>query len=110
MDCSNCIAVVHNGIIENYSELKQQLISRGHVFRSETDTEVVSHLIEEAYAVDKDLLSAMQKVVPMLNGSYALLVIATGEDRIIAARYASPLGPGYRRWGILCCIRYDSCY
>jgi len=91
MDCSNCIAVVHNGIIENYSELKQQLISRGHVFRSETDTEVVSHLIEEAYAVDKDLLSAMQKVVPMLNGSYALLVIATGEDRIIAARYASPL-------------------
>ena len=91
MDCSNCIAVVHNGIIENYSELKQQLISRGHVFRSETDTEVVSHLIEEAYAVDKDLLSAMQKVVPMLDGSYALLVIATGEDRIIAARYASPL-------------------
>jgi glucosamine--fructose-6-phosphate aminotransferase (isomerizing) len=91
MDCSNCIAVVHNGIIENYSELKQQLISRGHVFRSETDTEVVSHLMEEAYAVDKDLLSAMQKVVPMLDGSYALLVIATGEDRIIAARYASPL-------------------
>ncbi len=91
MDCSNCIAVVHNGIIENYSELKQQLISRGHVFRSETDTEVVSHLIEEAYAVEKDLLSAMQKVVPMLDGSYALLVIATGEDRIIAARYASPL-------------------
>jgi glucosamine--fructose-6-phosphate aminotransferase (isomerizing) len=91
MDCSNCIAVVHNGIIENYSELKRQLISRGHVFRSETDTEVVAHLVEEAYAVEKDLLSAMQKVVPMLAGSYALLVITAGEDRIIAARYASPL-------------------
>jgi glucosamine--fructose-6-phosphate aminotransferase (isomerizing) len=91
MDCTNRIAVVHNGIIENYSELKRQLISRGHVFRSETDTEVVSHLLEEAYAVDKDLLSAMQKVLPMLTGSYALLVIATNENRIIAARYASPL-------------------
>lgn len=91
MDCSNSIAIVHNGIIENYSELKRQLILRGHVFRSETDTEVIAHLLEEAYAVEKDLLSAMQKVAPMLAGSYALLVIATGEDRIIAARYASPL-------------------
>ena len=91
MDCSNCIAVVHNGIIENYSELKQQLILRGHVFRSETDTEVVAHLVEEAYALEKNLLSAMQKVIPMLTGSYALLVITTGEDRIIAARYSSPL-------------------
>jgi glucosamine--fructose-6-phosphate aminotransferase (isomerizing) len=91
MDCSNSIAVVHNGIIENYSELKRQLISRGHVFRSETDTEVVAHLVEEAYAVEKDLLSAMQKVVPLLTGSYALLVITAGEDRIIAARCASPL-------------------
>jgi len=91
MDCSNRIAVVHNGIIENYAELKRQLISRGHVFRSETDTEVVAHLVEEAYVLEKDLLIAMQKVVPMLTGSYALLVITTGEDRIIAARYASPL-------------------
>ena len=91
MDCSGRIAVVHNGIIENYTELKRQLISRGHIFRSETDTEVVAHLVEEAYISEKDLLSAVQKVVPTLTGSYALLVIATGEDRIIAARYASPL-------------------
>jgi len=91
MDCSNRIAVVHNGIIENYAELKRQLISRGHVFRSETDTEVVVHLIEEVYEPEKDLLSAVRKVTPKLRGSYALLVIATGEDRIIAARYASPL-------------------
>jgi glucosamine--fructose-6-phosphate aminotransferase (isomerizing) len=91
LDCSGRIAVVHNGIIENYAELKKQLISRGHTFRSETDTEVVAHLVEEAYTSEKDLLLAVQKVVPGLTGSYALLVIATGEDRIIAARYASPL-------------------
>ena len=91
MDCPNRIAVVHNGIIENYGELKRQLISRGHIFRSETDTEVVAHLVEEAYALKKDLLSAVEEVIPMLTGSYALLVIAKGEDRIIAARYASPL-------------------
>jgi glucosamine--fructose-6-phosphate aminotransferase (isomerizing) len=91
MDCSNRIAIVHNGIIENYAELKQQLISRGHVFRSETDTEVIAHLIEEAYNSEKDLLSAVQKVTPKLKGSYALLVIAAGEDHIIAARCSSPL-------------------
>ena len=91
MDCNNRIAVVHNGIIENYAELKRQLVSRGHIFRSETDTEVVAHLIEEACASGKDLLSAVQKVVPELIGSYALLIIAADEERIIAARYASPL-------------------
>jgi glucosamine--fructose-6-phosphate aminotransferase (isomerizing) len=91
MDCSGRIAVVHNGIIENYAELKRQLISRGHTFLSETDTEVAAHLIEESYKSENDLLAAVQKVVPMLTGSFALLVIATGEDRIVAARYASPL-------------------
>ncbi|MDD1696652.1 MAG: glutamine--fructose-6-phosphate aminotransferase, partial [Methanoregula sp.] len=91
MDCSNRIAVVHNGIIENYAELKRQLISRGHIFRSETDTEVVAHLVEEEFASEKDLFSAVQRTIPLLKGSYALLVIATGEDRIISARYASPL-------------------
>ena len=91
MDCSGRIAVVHNGIIENYAELKRQLISRGHTFLSETDTEVAAHLIEESYKTEKDLLAAVQKVVPLLNGSFALLVIATGENRIVAARYASPL-------------------
>jgi len=73
MDCSNQIAVVHNGIIENYAELKRELIAKGHIFRSETDTEVVAHLIEEVYALEKDLLAAVQKIVPRLTGSYALL-------------------------------------
>ena len=91
MDCHNTIAIIHNGIIENYAELKEQLIARGHTFRSETDTEVIVHLIEEEYAVERNILLAVQKTVACLTGTYALLVIANGEDRIIAARYASPL-------------------
>ena len=90
-DCSGKIAVVHNGIIENYADLKRHLQSRGHTFRSETDTEVIVHLIEEEYAKKPDLLIAVQAVIPKLEGSYAILVIAAGEDRIIAARNASPL-------------------
>ena len=90
-DCLGKIAVVHNGIIENYADLKRNLQSRGHTFRSETDTEVIVHLIEEEYARKPDLLIAIQAVVPKLEGSYAILVIAAGEDRIIAARNASPL-------------------
>lgn len=90
-DCSGKIAVVHNGIIENYADLKRHLQSRGHIFRSETDTEVIVHLIEEEYAKKPDLLIAVQGVVPKLKGSYAILVITAGEDRIIAARNASPL-------------------
>ena len=88
-DCKNRFGIVHNGIIENYAELKRQLIARGHRFLSETDTEVVAHLIEEEYT--DNLLSAVQTVVPKLQGSYALLVISPEEQRIIAARNASPL-------------------
>ncbi|HUH78545.1 MAG TPA: glutamine--fructose-6-phosphate transaminase (isomerizing) [Methanoregula sp.] len=91
LDCTSSIAVVHNGIIENYAELKKQLLSRGHTFRSETDTEVVVHLIEEAYSKNSGLLEAVKAALPQLAGSYALLVIAAGEDRIIAAKKASPL-------------------
>ena len=91
LDCSGTIAVVHNGIIENYAELKRQLTARGHTFRSETDTEVVVHLIEEEYGTNKDLLLAVQTIVPKLEGSYALLVIADNEEQMIVARNASPL-------------------
>nr|WP_321350168.1 glutamine--fructose-6-phosphate transaminase (isomerizing) [uncultured Methanoregula sp.] len=91
MDCSCSIAVVHNGIIENYAELKRQLVSRGHTFQSETDTEVVAHLIEEQYTGPNSLLAAVQEILPLLEGSYALLVISSREDCMIAARNASPL-------------------
>jgi glutamine---fructose-6-phosphate transaminase (isomerizing) len=91
LDCSNNIAIIHNGIVENYVKLKQELVARGHIFRSDTDTEVIVHLIEEEYILEKDILLAVQKTIVQLIGTYALLVIATGENKIIAARYASPL-------------------
>ena len=90
-DCSGTLAVVHNGIIENYTELKHQLLSRGHTFLSGTDTEVIAHLIEEEYHKTNDLQKAVLAIIPSLKGSYALLVISAREDRIIAARNASPL-------------------
>jgi len=88
-DCKNRIAIVHNGIIENYAKLKRGLIEKGHRFLSETDSEVIAHLIEEKYT--GNLFSAVQEVVPQLQGSFALLVISAEEQRIIAARNASPL-------------------
>lgn len=90
-DCTGKIALVHNGIIENYAELKRELQKRGHVFQSETDTEVIVHLVEEEYQKSNDLLHAVQTITPHLKGSFAILVIAVGDDRIIAARNASPL-------------------
>lgn len=89
LDCTQKIAVVHNGIIENYAELKRQLIGRGHTFISDTDTEVVAHLIEEAYK--GDLQTAVQQAIEHLQGSYALLVTVEGEEKIVAARDSSPL-------------------
>ena len=85
-DCTGTIVVVHNGIIENYMELKRELMGRGHRFRSETDTEVIAHLLEEEY--NGDLLRAVGVVLPG-SRSYALL-LCTGEPRIIAARQHSP--------------------
>ncbi|RQD83718.1 MAG: glutamine--fructose-6-phosphate transaminase (isomerizing) [Methanocalculus sp. MSAO_Arc2] len=89
IDCTGRIAVVHNGIIDNYAELKQDLIARGHVFSSDTDTEVIAHLVEECYS--GDIRSAVAEILPIIEGSYAILVIAEGDDRIIAARMSSPL-------------------
>ncbi len=88
-DCEERIAVVHNGAIENYSELKRQLEERGHIFRSETDTEAIAHLIEEHY--DGDLLAAVNATLPHLQGSYALLAIVDDTQQIVAARNASPI-------------------
>ena len=91
IDCSGKIAIVHNGIIENYAGLRRQLETLGHTFRSETDTEVIVHLIEDEYSTTHNLLTAVTAVLPQLKGSYAILVIAEREDTIIAARNASPL-------------------
>jgi glucosamine--fructose-6-phosphate aminotransferase (isomerizing) len=84
------IVIVHNGIIENFRELKEELIEKGHRFKSETDTEVVAHLISTYY--DDDLKTAVNKAVKSLEGSFALAVMShTEKDRIIAVRKDSPL-------------------
>ncbi len=90
IDCNQEIFVVHNGIIENYDEIKKELIQKGHKFLSETDTEVVPHLIEEYY--EGDLLNAVLKAVSKLKGSFALAITSKKEkDKIIAVRKESPL-------------------
>jgi glucosamine--fructose-6-phosphate aminotransferase (isomerizing) len=89
-DCSGRLAVVHNGIIENFVELREQLAAEGHEFRSQTDTETVAHLVEKFY--DGDLAAAVLAAVARLDGSYALSVIHMDHpDVIVAARKDSPL-------------------
>ena len=93
-DCTGSFMVVHNGIIENYQELRQQLRQKGHDFVSETDTEVVAHLIEEFYS--GDLLEAMLGAMRKLRGAYALVALTAHEpDTIVGARCGSPLVLGF---------------
>ena len=90
VDCHGKIAVIHNGIIENYRELREKLEANGHLFKSQTDTEVLVHLIEEHFT--GDLLQAVRIAVQHLEGSYALAAVANDQpDRIVAARMKSPL-------------------
>ena len=87
LDCSGRVAVVQNGIVENYAALKGELAARGHRFTSQTDTEVVPHLIEEAVANGLDLEEAVRRTLEVAGGALALLAAAEGEpDRIVAAR------------------------
>ncbi len=89
-DCSGDLVVVHNGIIENYHSLREELKSKGHRFSSETDTEVLAHLIEEY--LEDDLVSAVKEAVGRVEGSYAIGVLWTGlPDTLIAVRNQSPL-------------------
>mgnify|MGYP000713570762 CR=1 FL=1 len=90
-DCSGDVAVVHNGIIENYQTLRDELAAAGHTFRSDTDTEVVPHLIEDALRSGADPEAAVRSAVSRLEGSYAVAVVIAGVERIFAARNDSPL-------------------
>lgn len=97
-DCSGKIAVVHNGIIENYTSLRQLLEAEGHTFKSTTDTEVFPHLIEKFYK--GDLLKAAQEALALVEGAYAFALICEDEpDKIIAARLGSPLVIGIGKNG-----------
>ena len=90
LDCKGEIVLVHNGIIENYRELKEELIKKGHKFLSETDTEVIVHLIEEYYT--GNLFAAVKKAAKYLEGAYAIAVYTKNEaDKIVVARKGSPL-------------------
>ena len=96
-DCNKTISIVHNGIIENYATLKKELISKGHVFHSETDTEVIAHLIEEEMGknVRQTLPQLMPSILSQLVGAYAFMtVIQEYPDTIIAVRKGSPLCVG----------------
>lgn len=88
-DCKNELVVVHNGIIENYFSLRENLKAEGHEFRSDTDTEVLAHLIEKYFA--GDLSEAVARAVREVEGSYALAAMCTQDGVLVAARYQSPL-------------------
>jgi glucosamine--fructose-6-phosphate aminotransferase (isomerizing) len=94
-DCTRKVVVVHNGIIENYLSLKEELVARGHAFRTETDTEVVAHLLEEQ---GDDLEAAMRLVARRLTGIFALAAASARDPgRIVAARMGPPLVVGLGR-------------
>jgi glucosamine--fructose-6-phosphate aminotransferase (isomerizing) len=95
-DCTGRIHVIHNGIVENYRELRAELMARGHEFLSETDTEVVPHLIEDAFR--GDLASAVRSALNRMQGACALVVISADQpDRVVGARMNAPLVVGLGR-------------
>ena len=92
LDEDNTVAVVHNGIIENYLEIKEKLTLEGHVFKSDTDTEVIPHLIQKFMDEKFDLEHAVRKTIDVIEGAYAIAAISLNEpDKIVATRKDSPL-------------------
>ena len=92
LDEENTVAVVHNGIIENYSEIKEKLALEGHVFKSDTDTEVIPHLIQKFMDEKFDLEHAVRKTIDVIEGAYAIAAVSVNEpDKIVATRKDSPL-------------------
>lgn len=91
-DCTGKIAVVHNGIIEDYRALREYLTQRGHIFTTETDTEILAHLIEDFLKEGNDLKRAVRLALLQIEGTYGIAVLYTDEpEHIIAARHGSPL-------------------
>ena len=93
---SGLFAVVHNGIIENYAVLRERLEKKGYIFRSQTDTEVVAQLLEDCYVASRDLFEAVNDMLSVVEGAYALgIVCRDAPDRLIAVRKDAPLLLGY---------------
>jgi glucosamine--fructose-6-phosphate aminotransferase (isomerizing) len=102
-DCADEIAVVHNGIIENFAELRAELEAHGHVFKSKTDTEVIPHLVEEGLKNGLSLAEAVREAAKRLDGSYAIAVVSVREpDKIVCARKESPLVVGINEDEVYC--------
>ncbi|HDJ21789.1 MAG TPA: glutamine--fructose-6-phosphate transaminase (isomerizing), partial [Candidatus Bathyarchaeota archaeon] len=102
-DGSRSIALIHNGVIENYMELKEELLEKGHEFKSRTDTEVMPHLIEEELKTGVSLQGAFLRALRRVRGSYAFVVLSTVEpDKIYCARNESPLVIGVSENGVYC--------
>ena len=100
-DCKNRVAIVHNGVIENHKELKEELLSRGHIFTSSTDSEVIAHLIEEGLKAGRSFIAACMDAFKRLQGCYALLVISPDARRLVAFRKDLPLVVGVAEGGII---------
>ncbi len=103
MDSNGKIAVIHNGVIENFMELKDELIEKGHIFVSKTDTEVIPNLIAEEMKSEVSLAEATLKALRRLKGSYAVVVLSSLDpDKIVCARQESPLVLGVSKEGTFC--------
>jgi len=102
-DCDNQIAVIHNGIIENFMELRRELEDRGHTFRSRTDTEVIAHLIEESVRRGSSLTGGVIDTMRRLKGAFAIAVLSSHDpQRIVCARRESPLVIGVGEDAVYC--------
>jgi len=95
VDCTGNIAVVHNGIVENYQSLKKKLEKEGHIFKSQTDTEVIAHLVEEFYKIYGDIEIAVRNLFFEVKGTFGLAIMTSYDpDKIIVARRGSPIAIG----------------
>jgi glucosamine--fructose-6-phosphate aminotransferase (isomerizing) len=101
-DCKNRVAVIHNGIIENFMELRDQLLDEGHKFQSQTDTEVIPHLIESLLDEEDSIEEAVQSALSKIIGSYAVVVIEKNSQKLICARKESPLVVGIGESALYC--------
>ena len=103
MDCEGRVAVIHNGVIENFMELKEELLQKGHNFTSRTDTEIIAHLIEEEMKEDVEMGEAILRALRNLEGSYALGIVSSSDpERIYIARNESPIVLGVSEQGTFC--------